>query len=108
MQRPDAGVVGIKGDSHFRTWWNHEGIAYGAGYFFAVDFHNFEVMPMQMHRVSHVGRDGKGNSDAFAASDIERLAVGIGSTVNRPNIGSHVSAKRCGQSAVDGTVGKRI
>src|SRR5882724_9139721 len=101
MQWPDSDIVSIKGDGHFRTWWNHEGIAQGARYLFSVNFHDLEVMPMQMHRVAHVGRDGKGNSDAFAASDIERLAIGIGRTIDRPNIGRHVSAKRCGQSAVD-------
>src|SRR6266513_861035 len=61
-----------------------------------------------MHRVSHVRRDTEGNSDAFAAPDIERLTIGIGSAVDRPNIGRHVTAKRCRQGAVDGPVRKRI
>src|SRR5205823_5578261 len=108
MQWPDAGIVSIKSDGHSRTWRNHERITQGTGYLFAVDFYNLEIVTMQMHRVSHVGRDTEGNSDAFVVPDIERLTIGIGSAVDRPNIGRHVSAKRRLQHAIDGVVGKGI
>src|SRR5882762_9563697 len=57
MQRPDSGIVSIKSDGHLGTWRNKKGIAQGAGYLFTVDFYNLEIVTMQMHRVSHVGRD---------------------------------------------------
>ena len=70
MQWPDSGIVSIKSDGHLGTWRNKEGIAQGAGYLFAVDFYNLEIVTMQMHRVSHVSRDSEGDSDSFAASYI--------------------------------------
>jgi hypothetical protein len=50
---------------------------------------------MQMHRVTHVGRDSESDSNSFAALYIQRLAIWVGSLVDRPDIGGHVSAKRC-------------
>ena len=92
MQRPDSGIVSIKGDFYLGTWRNKKRIAQGAGYLFAVDFYNLEIVTMQMHRVSHVSRDSEGDSDSFAALYIQRLAIGIGSIIDRPDIGRHVTA----------------
>src|SRR5438552_7869294 len=108
MQWPDSGIVSIKSDGHLRTRRNKKGIAQGTRYLFAVDFYNLEIVTMQMHRVSHVSRDSEGDSDSFAALYIQRLAIGIGSFVDRPDIGRHVSAKCCRQGAVDRTIGKGI
>jgi hypothetical protein len=62
----DSGIVSIKSDGHLGTWRNKKGIAQGPGYLFTVDFYNLEIVTMQMHRVSHIGRDSEGNSDSFA------------------------------------------
>src|SRR5215475_9931419 len=94
MHWPDSDIVRVKGDGHFRTWRNRECIAQCSGYLFAVNFHNLEVVPMQMHRMSHAGWISEGNSDALTALDIKRVVIGISCVVDGPNIGSHVSAKR--------------
>src|SRR5262249_46333059 len=48
-----------------------------------------------------------GNSDAFTALHIKRVAVGISRAVNRPNVIRHVSAKRRREGSINGTIGKR-
>jgi hypothetical protein len=49
MKRPYSGIIRIKRDRDLRTGRNQNGIAQSTGQLLTVDFHDLEIMSMQMH-----------------------------------------------------------
>ena len=53
VQQPAAWIVGIEGNGHAAMHWHQNGVAHGTAYRLTIDCYDLEMVPVQVHRVSH-------------------------------------------------------
>lgn len=100
MKSPNPGIVGVENhfDRRFRR--NDKGVPDGALDFSPVDLRDFNIVTMQMHRMSHAGVIPEYDLDALIFFYIETISIRISGAIDRPIIFRHVAAEDAGQRSV--------
>ena len=100
VESPNPGIVGVEPCGDFRAGWHDDRIPECTQNFFAVDFQDLKVVPVQVHRVRHASAIAEINLHALTDSNVEGVTIWVSRAIDCPDISLHLAAKGNGQGAV--------
>jgi hypothetical protein len=88
MEQGEPWVVGYKIDINSAEAFDQDGVFENSGCFFSMNFRNLKIMPMKVERVQVVALVDESESIAATLMNLDRLALLVRLTVDRPHIES--------------------